>query len=295
MSRAMACRSLLVCVVLVGTDAFMLAPFAPRTAIVAPGLIPNGARVLLPLRMDAAADDKAAAVEAKKAAMAAKKAAAPKAAAADKAADAADEKEETPEETPEAKAAREAAEKAAKVAEAEAKAKAAAEAEVAAKKAEAEAARAEAEAARAAERKAAAVQKAQTAVNAAGKEFGYIKEQYVVRWTEEAITEGDGNWAAMTEEVPDLCDNIGVAKRLLENEDAKSVAMIKALDQLQKALTGELAIPASDLVPENITIKNRKGLVARSFAREKAAAKEARIAARPNPIGATSWDGGRLW
>ena len=129
----------------------------------------------------------------------------------------------------------------------------------------------------------------------AGKEFGYIKEQFVVRWTEEAIEVGDDNWAALTEEVPDLCDHIGVVKSLLQREDAKCVAMIKALDQLQKALTGKLEIPASDLVPASITIKGRQGLVSKSYAREKALAREARLSARPNPIGATSWEGGRLW
>merc|ERR1712194_615126 len=87
---------------------------------------------------------------------------------------------------------------------------------------------------RAAEKKAAAVEKAKTAVNMAGKEFGYIKEQFVVRWTEEAIEVGDDNWAALTEEVPDLCDHIGVVKSLLQREDAKCVAMIKALDLLRK-------------------------------------------------------------
>lgn len=263
-------RSLLLlpCVALVA-NAFTLVPFAPRTPMVGQrGLMLSGERVLLPLRMDAAdADDnKAAAAEV---------------------ADAAVEKEETPEE----KLAREATEKA----EAEAKVKTEAEAEAAKKKAEAEAARAEVEAARAAERKILAIQKAKTAVNTAGKEFGYIKEQFVVRWTEEAIVVGDGDWAALTEEVPDLCDNIGVVKALLEREDAKCVAMIKALDQLQVALTGERVIPASDLVPERVRVKDRKGLVAKSYAREKSLAKEAKLSARPLPLGATSWDGGRFW
>ena len=116
-----------------------------------------------------------------------------------------------------------------------------------------------------------------------------------MRWTEEAIEVGDDNWAALTEEVPDLCDHIGMVKSLLQREDAKCVAMIKALDQLQKALTGKLEIPASDLVPASITIKGRQGLVSKSYAREKALAREARLSARPNPIGATSWEGGRLW
>ena len=280
-------RSLLACVVIVATDAFMLVPFASRTPIIiAPGLVPTGERVLLPLRMDAAnADDKAAAVKAVKAAKAAK------AEAAADAADAADEKEETAQE----KVAREAAEKAEADAKAEAEAKAKVEAEKAEAKAKVEAEKAVAEAARAAERKAAAVQKAQAAVNMVGKEFGYIKEQFVLRWTEEAIVVGDDNWAALTEEVPDLCDHIGMAKALLQREDAKCVAMVKALDQLQKELTGKLEFPTSDLVPASITIKGRQGLVAKSYAREKSLAREARLSARPNPMGATSWEGGRLW
>ena len=86
-----------------------------------------------------------------------------------------------------------------------------------------------------------------------------------------------------------------MAKALLQREDAKCVAMVKALDQLQKELTGQLEFPTSDLVPASITIKGRQGLVAKSYAREKSLAREARLSARPNPIGATSWEGGRLW
>merc|ERR1712123_205065 len=84
----------------------------------------------------------------------------------------------------------------------------------------------------------------------------------------------------LTEEVPDLCDNIGVVKALLEREDAKCVAMIKALDQLQVALTGERVIPASDLVPERVRVKDRKGLVEKSYAREKSRRK---LRSRPRP------------
>ena len=246
------------------TDAFTLVPLASRSPIIARSM------PFPPVLMAADADDKAAAVKAAKAAKA-------KTAKAPEAADAVDE----PEETPEEKAAREAAEKA--KAEAEAKAKAEAE-------------RAELEAARAAERKAAEVKKAGAAVKTAGKQFGYPQQEYILRWTEGAIEVGDDNWAALTEEVPDLCDHIGLAKALLERKDAKCVAMVKALDQLQRALTGKLEIPAADLVPVSITIKNRpQGLVAQSYARERQAAREARASNRPNPLGATSWEGGRLW
>ena len=277
MSRTGAARALLACVVLMATDAFTLVPLASRSPIIARSM------PFPPVLMAADADDKAAAVKAAKAAKA--KTAKAKAAKAPEAADAVDE----PEETPEEKAAREAAEKA--KAEAEAKAKAEAEA-----KAKAEAERAELEAARAAERKAEAVKKAGAAVKMAGKQFGYPQQQYILRWTEGAIEVGDDNWAALTEEVPDLCDHIGLAKALLERKDAKCVAMVKALDQLQKALTGKLEIPAADLVPVSITIKNRpQGLVAQSYARERQAAREARASNRPNPLGATSWEGGRLW
>ena len=271
-------RSLLACVVLVATHAFTLVPLAPRTAMLAT-VKPSRERARLPLRMDAA-DEKAAKAAAAKAKAAKAKAAKAKAAAAE-------EKEGTPEkEAPEEKEAREAKEKA----EAEAKAKAEAEAEVAKKKAEEEAARA-------AKIKATAIQEATTAVNVAGKEFGYGKDLFVERWTEEAIAVGDGNWAALTEEVSDLCDNIGIVKALLEREDAKALGMIKALDQLQVALTGELATPASDLVPAVITIKNRVGLVEKSFAREKSLAREeearkrSMVAQGRIPRG----QGGRLW
>ena len=278
MSRTGAARALLACVVLMATDAFTLVPLASRSPIIARSM------PFPPVRMAADADDKAAAVKAAKKAKV-EAATAAKAAKAAEAADAVDEKEETPEE----KAAREAAEKA--KAEAEAKAKAEAEA-----KAKAEAERAELEAARAAERKAEAVKKAGAAVKTAGKQFGYPQQQYILRWTEGAIEVGDDNWAALTEEVPDLCDHIGLAKALLERKDAKCVAMVKALDQLQRALTGKLEIPAADLVPVSITIKNRpQGLVAQSYARERSAAREARASNRPNPLGATSWEGGRLW
>ena len=247
-------RSLLACGMLVATDAFTLVPFAPRTAMMASC---PAQRALMPLRMDADADAKAAKVAAAKAKAAEAKAA--KADAADAAEDAAEEKEETPAE----KDAREAKEKA----EAEAKAKAEAEAAAAKKKAEEEAAKAAAI-------KAAAVADAQAAVNMAGKEFGYAKYSFVVRWTEEAIAVGDGNWAALTEEVEDLCNHIALPKAFLDRGDAKCVAMIKALDQLQVALTGELATPAADLVPKDIRMKNRVGLVGKAFARDKALAEE---------------------
>ena len=269
-------RALIVaCVLVVATDAFIV-PLTSRSAMFAPSLKPSGERVLLPLRMDA----DAAAAKAKAAKAKAAKAKAAKATAATS--DETPEKEETPEE----KAAREAKEKA----EAEAKAKAEAEEEVAKKKAEEEAARA-------AKIKAAAIQEATKAVNMAGQEFGYGKERFVVRWVEEAIVEGDGNSAVLTEEIPDLCGNIGIAKALLECGDAKCVAMTKALDQLQAALTGEVATPASDLVPAEITIKNRPGLVDKSFAREKAQAaeeyarKRSMVAQGRIPRG----QGGRLW
>ena len=276
-------RWLLACAVLVVTNAFTLLPLAPRDAMTAAPGLKNHARAVLPLRM-AADDEKAAKV-------AAAKAKAVKAKAAEK--EAPEEKEETADE----KAAREAAEQAA----AEAAAKAEAEPEAAKKKEEEIAARAakraEEEAARAAKIKADKTEKAKTAVNKAGKEFGIGKELFIARWTEEAIVVGDGDWAAMTEEVPDLCDNIGVDKALFERGDAKCVAMIKALDQLQVAITGELATPASDLVPAFITLKNRPGLVGKSYAREKALAKEAEekkrefVAQGRIPRG----EGGRLW
>ena len=88
-----------------------------------------------------------------------------------------------------------------------------------------------------------------------------------------------------------------VDKALFERGDAKCVAIIKAIDQLQVAITGELTSPASDLVPAFITIKNRIGLVGKSYAREKALAKEAEekkrefVAQGRIPRG----EGGRLW
>ena len=272
-------RWLLACAVLVVTNAFTLLPLAPRDAMTAAPGLKNHARAVLPLRM-AADDDKAAKV-------AAAKAKAVKAKAAEK--EAPEEKEETADE----KAAREAAEQAAAKAEAEAEAAKKKEEEKAARAAK----RAEEEAERAAKKKADLTEKAKTAVNKAGKEFGIGKELFIARWTEEAIVVGDGDWAAMTEEVPDLCDNIGVDKALFERGDAKCVAMIKALDQLQVAITGELTTPASDLVPAFITIKNRIGLVGKSYAREKALAKEAEekkrefVAQGRIPRG----EGGRLW
>ena len=253
--------------------AFSLAPFAARTVPIAPGLAHGmPMRAMLPMMDAAAADDKAAKAAATKAKAAKAKAA--------KAEAAKEDAPEAKEETAEEKEAREAAEKA----EAEAKAKAEAEAEAAKKKAEEEAAIA-------AERKAAAIQEARAALNMAGKDFGYNKEAFVVRWTEEAIVEGDGNWAALTDEVPDLCDNIGVAKAMLERGDAKCVAIIKALDQLQVALTGQLAAPAADLVPTVITIKNRKGLVAKSYAREKSLSRDELLKFKAG----FAREGGRLW
>ena len=198
------------------------------------------------VRMDAAADAKAAKVEAAK-----EKAAKAKAAKAE-VADEPVAKEETPEEI----AAREEAEK--KAAEEAAKKKA--EEEAAAKKAEEEAKRAEEEAARVAAVKAAAIDKAKMAVERAGADFGIAKGRYVKRWTVEAVKEGDSNLAALTELNKDLFDNVGVVVSLVEGGDARCVAMVGALDELQKALTGELITPASQILPTVITVKSKGGL-----------------------------------
>ena len=215
----------------------------------------------------AAAAKAKAVIEAKEA----KEKAAAEATAAEEAADA---------ETDEEKEAREAAEKAA--AEQKAKEEALAKAAEEAKKAAEDAAkkRAEEEAIRAAEAKARAIFKAREAVESAGESFGIAKGQFVKRWCEEAVAQGDGNPKVLTVSIRDLFDEVGIVTKFFENcakplegrspaakksqEMAKSydrsMAMLKALEKLQSALLdGEVATPASQLVPSVITIKNRKG------------------------------------
>ena len=163
-------------------------------------------------------------------------------------------KEEVAEETPEEIAAREAEE-----------AKAKAEAEK--KKAEEEAAKkaAEEKAAREAAIKARAIEKASEIVLTAGTEFGYTREAYVKDFFMPQALACEDKLDALVELKLELFDQIGVVTPLIERGDAKCVAMVKGLDELQTALIGKLEKPTADMLPEVITLKSKGGASGQAF------------------------------